>query len=165
LAHQASYRRYISFPEDLQWIICELPEAVRAGQEIARERNEGRLGFTDQRQVAGDPDVYATFGALQYIEEPFDRIIAKLRVRPAHLLLNRVPLTAGDAFITLQNNGLWFSPYKVDNKFELIKSVEALGYELRDKWEMSRPNSFLLHLGDSVPTYNGMYFRLKGESP
>ncbi len=156
-----AYRRFVSFPENLQWIICELPEAVRFGQEIAFERNETRLVFTDQRQVASYVDIYATFGASQYIEEPFDRIIAALQPRPAHLLINRVPLTAGDAFITLQNNGLWFSPYKVDNRAEFVKSIEALDYELVDKWEMTRPNNFLVHFGEDAPKYHSMYFRLR----
>ena len=156
-----AYCRFIPFPENLQWIICELPEAVRFGQEIALERNEKRLIFTDQRRVAGQLDIYATFGALQYIEEPFDRILAALHSRPKHILINRVPLTAGEAFITLQNNGLWFSPYKVDNRAEFVHSIEALNYELVDKWEMTRPNSFLLHFGDETPKYHGMYFRLR----
>jgi putative methyltransferase (TIGR04325 family) len=156
-----AYRRFVPFPEDLQWIICELPEAVQFGQEIALERNEKSLSFTDQRQVASDPDIYATFGALQYIEEPFDRIIASLRSKPPHILINRVPLTNSDAFITLQNNGLWFSPYKVDNRAEFVKSVEALHYELIDKWVMNRPTNFLLHFGEERPNYHGMYFRLR----
>jgi putative methyltransferase (TIGR04325 family) len=156
-----AYRRYLPFPPDLQWVICELPEAVRVGDEIARERKDPRLFFTEQREVAGDPDIYATFGALQYIEEPFSQIIAAMRKRPAHLLINRVPMTEGEPFITLQNNGCWFSPYKVDQKSAFVKSVEALGYELVEKWEMTRPNSFLLKLDDGVPTYHGMYFRLE----
>jgi len=156
-----AYRRFVPFPENLQWIICELPEAVRFGQEIALERNEKGLIFTDQRQVASYLDIYATFGALQYIEEPFDRIISDLFVKPAHILINRVPLTSGDAFITLQNNGLWFSPYKVDNRAEFVKSIEALDFELIDQWEMTRPNNFLFHFGDAPPNYHGMYFRLR----
>jgi putative methyltransferase (TIGR04325 family) len=155
-----AYRRYIPFPDDVRWTICELPEAVQVGTEIALDRNDTSLSFTTERQTAEDPDLYATFGALQYIEEPFAQIISELRKKPPHILINRVPLIDGKRFITLQNNGLWFSPYKVDNRAEFIQGLEDLGYELVDKWEMNRPNSFLLALGDSVPTYNGMYFRL-----
>lgn len=156
-----AYRRYLPFPPQLRWVICEVPESVRAGQEIAQERNASQLAFTEQRQVDGDPDIYATFGALQYIEEPFAEIIANLRSRPPHLLINRVPLSEEGSFITLQNNGLWFSPYKVDNKTAFIQSIEALGYKVVDKWDMTRPNIFLTQPENNVPKYHGMYFRLK----
>ncbi|MCE0522905.1 MAG: methyltransferase, TIGR04325 family [Methylacidiphilales bacterium] len=158
-----AYRKYLDFSPRLRWIICEVPEAVRAGQEIARERNETQLAFTDQREVAVDPDIYATFGALQYIEEPFAEIIGKLRARPPHLLINRVPFCDGASFITLQNNGCWASPYKVDNKADFIESLEALDYELVDAWEVDRAGGFLIHPGRAVPHYYGMYFRLKAK--
>jgi putative methyltransferase (TIGR04325 family) len=156
-----AYRRFLPFPPKLRWVICELPQAVRVGAEIARDRNESQLIFTEERQFFEEPDIYATFGALQYIEEPFAEIIQNLRTRPPHLLINRVPLSSGEAFITLQNNGCWFSPYKVENKSHFVESIESLDYELVDKWEMNRPNIFLLHRGDALPTYHGMYFRLR----
>jgi len=155
------FRRYLPFPPQLRWVICEVPDAVRVGREIAQERGESRLAFTDQRQVDDDPDIYVSFGALQYIEDSFAQIIGELRAKPAHILLNRVPLSERDPFITLQNSGCWFSPYKVDNKSQFIRSIEALGYELVDKWEMTRPNIFLEQQEDGVPKYHGMYFRLK----
>ena len=156
------YHRYLKFPPELRWVICEVPEAVRVGREIALERHETALEFTEQREIDADPELYATFGALQYIEEPFAQIIGSLRRKPPHLLVNRVPLSDGDGFVTLQNNGCWFSPYKVDNKSHFIKSIVALGYEVIDQWDMSRPNNFLLHLEEGLPNYHGMYFRLKG---
>jgi putative methyltransferase (TIGR04325 family) len=156
-----SYRKYLSFPEDHRWTICEVPATVEVGREIARQRNEPHLFFTDERQPEQNPDLYTTFGALQYIEESFAEIIAKLRVKPPHLLVNRVPMTEGKPYITLQNNGRWFSPYRVDNVSDFIKNITALDYELVDKFEMNRPVSFLLDPEYDVPAYHGMYFRLK----
>jgi len=156
-----SYRRYLTFPKGLRWVICELPETVSVGRDVARERNDPCLEFTTERQTEGDPDLYVTFGALQYIEEPFAEIIAKLRVKPAHILVNRVPMTNGTPFITLQNNGGWFVPYKVDKVSQFVENVEALGYELMDKFEMTRPVSFLMGPEYQASGYYGMYFRLK----
>jgi putative methyltransferase (TIGR04325 family) len=156
-----SYRKYLPFPPRLRWIICEVPETVRVGQEIARERNETQVSFTDQRQAAEDPDIYATFGTLQYIEEPFAGIIGNLRARPPHLLINRVPLCEGPVFITLQNNGLWVSPYKVEGKSGFIESIKALDYELVAEWQLDRSGGFLMLPGQAIPNYYGMYFRLK----
>jgi putative methyltransferase (TIGR04325 family) len=156
-----AYRRYVPLPADLRWVICETPETVETGREIARERKDTLLTFTEQRQVEGNPDIYATFGTLQYIEEPFAEIIGALARKPPHLLVGRVPFAEGAAYITLQNNGGWFSPYKVQNRCEFIKSIENLGYDLIDKWETIHPNSFLIHPEYQIPRYHGMYFRLK----
>jgi putative methyltransferase (TIGR04325 family) len=159
------YSRYLNFSPDLRWIVCDLPAMVRVGAEIARERNARQLSFTTERETGENPDIYATFGTLQYIEEPFAEIIAKLRARPPHLLINRVPMTEGAAFITLQNNGSWFSPYKVDNRPAFIASLVDLGYELVDEWKMDSPNVFLPQdSGEPKPPYCGMYVRLKGAS-
>jgi putative methyltransferase (TIGR04325 family) len=156
------YRRYLDFPPDLRWIVCDLPSMVRMGIEIARERNAHQLSFTTERETDQNPDIYATFGTLQYIEEPFAEIIARLRARPRHLLVNRVPMTEGSGFITLQNNGSWFSPYKLDNRPAFIASIVELGYELVDAWEMDSPNAFLMQKpGEPKYPYCGMYFRLK----
>jgi putative methyltransferase (TIGR04325 family) len=156
------YSRYLDFPSDLRWIVCDLPAMVRMGAEIARERNAHQLAFTTERETGENPDIYATFGTLQYIEEPFAAIIARLRARPPYILINRVPMTEGAAFITLQNNGSWFAPYKVDNRPAFIASMIELGYELVDEWKMDSPNVFLPEdSGEPKPPYCGMYLRRK----
>lgn len=160
-----AYHRYLHFAPDLRWIVCDLPAMVQVGAEIARERQASQLSFTTEREVDQDPDIYATFGTLQYIEEPFSTIITRLRRRPPHLLVNRVPLTDGKAFITLQNNKSWFSPYKVDNRLAFIASLVDIGYELVDEWQMERPNAFFMEEQDIPdPHYCGMYLRLKNSS-
>jgi len=157
------YSRYLDFPPGLRWIVCDLPSMVRLGIEIAHERNAHQLAFTTERETDQNPDIYVTFGTLQYIEEPFAAIIARLRARPPHILVNRVPMTEGPGFITLQNNGAWFSPYKLDNRSAFITSIVELGYELVDAWEMDSPNAFLMQKpGEPKHPYRGMYFRLKG---
>jgi putative methyltransferase (TIGR04325 family) len=156
-----AYRKFVSFPPQLRWVICELPEAVQMGEEIAQERKEAQLFFTEQRTPPGNPDVYATFGALHYIEEPFAEIIRRLPARPPHILVNRVPMCEGPGFITLQNNGSWFCPYKVDNVSDFIRGLHQLGYELVDQWDLDRGVHFILPEGRVRPKYHGMYFRLK----
>jgi putative methyltransferase (TIGR04325 family) len=156
-----AYRKYVTYPPELRWIICELPAIVEAGRKLAEDRKETQLGFTEQREIDRDPDIYVTFGTLQYIEESFAEVLRKLRVRPPHILITRVPFTTGAPFITLQNNGAWFSPYKVDNISDFIASIEALGYEVVDQWDIERAVSFLLHPEYQTPRYYGAYFRLK----
>ncbi len=132
---------------------------VRVGIDVAAERHTDQLAFTTDRQPEIDPDLYATFGALQYIEEPFAEILSRLRVLPPYVLINRVPLTEGEPFITLQNNGTWFSPYKVDNRRKFTESLCALGYDVVDEWDMERPNAFFMEQEGPTPTYCGLYLR------
>jgi putative methyltransferase (TIGR04325 family) len=154
-----AYVRYLAFPPDLRWTVCELPSMVRMGIDVAAERQTGQLAFTTDRQPEIDPDVYATFGTLQYIEEPFAEILSSLRALPPYLLINRVPLTEGKPFITLQNNGTWFSPNKVDNRKKFTESLCALGYEVVDEWDMERPNAFFMEQEGPMPSYCGLYLR------
>ena len=41
-----AYRKKLAFPDTLEWTVCEIPEIVDKGAELARERGEERLDFT-----------------------------------------------------------------------------------------------------------------------
>ena len=155
-----AYHRHLDFPADLRWTVCEVPETVRAGRELAEEKGEMALAFTEHRNEAPEADVFFTAGALQYIDEPVAEILAARPKRPRHVLIQRVPLTSEENFITLQNNGAWIVPYKVSNEGAFIASVEALGYELVDHWKTARKLQVLMHPLSYEATYQGMYFRL-----
>jgi hypothetical protein len=127
------YRRYLAFPEDLRWLVCEVPQTVAAAQEYARSRGEDRLDFTAEREAAESADIYFTSGALQYVEEPFADIIGRLQNKPRHILINEA---------------------------EFIASVEALGYELIDHWRIHRSLQVLNSPEHFVENYQGMYFRM-----
>ncbi len=96
------YRHYLTYPEQLRWIVCEVSATVAAGQGLAQKKGERQLSFTTERDAAEKADIYFTSGALQYIEEPFCEILGRLTHRPPHVLINRVPLCSGPSFITLQ---------------------------------------------------------------
>jgi putative methyltransferase (TIGR04325 family) len=156
-----AYRRFIDFPENLRWTVCEVSETVRAGRALAKRKGEALLSFTDQVDAAPETDIFFTAGALQYIEEPLAQILAGLAKRPRHVVVQRVPLQCGGSFVTLQNNGAWTVPYQVGNEGTFIKSVTGLGYELVDHWKTSRSLRVLAHPLTREAVYQGMYFRLR----
>ena len=119
------------------------------------------LLFTEDRSVAESADLYFTAGALQYIEEPFGEILGRLKQRPRHVILHRVPMQDGEQFVTLQNNGTWLAPYKVMNESALVAGVTALGYELVNQWPTFRNLQVLQHPFDRRAAYKGMYFRMR----
>jgi putative methyltransferase (TIGR04325 family) len=154
------YRHYLTFPDALRWTVCEVPATAEAGRTLAAEKGERQLLFTADRADAATCDLYFTAGALQYIEEPFAAIIARLPRRPRHIILNRVPLWTGPRFVTLQNNGKWTVPYKVDNQDEFVRGLAGLGYDLIDHWRINRQLEVLTSPEHRVENYHGMYFRL-----
>ncbi len=158
-----AYRLYLEIPPELRWTVCEVSETVRAGQKLAAEKGAGQLAFTDRREEAENCDIYLSCGALQYIEEPFAEIIGRLRAKPPHIFINRVPLTEGEGFITLQNSGAWTAPYQVANRERFTESIRALGYELTDSWKINRTLEVLMSPQHKTDFYHGMYFRKIGD--
>jgi putative methyltransferase (TIGR04325 family) len=41
-----AYSRYLKYPEGFKWIVCDLPEIVKAGEELARRENRSEISFT-----------------------------------------------------------------------------------------------------------------------
>ena len=160
LAYYA-YRRYLAFRASMTWTVSEVSATADAGREIAADRNETQLRFTADPADASGCDVYFSAGTLQYIEESFADMIARLPEAPRHILIQRVPLWRGERFVTLQNNGAWTVPYKVENEDAFIQSLEAIGYRLIDHWRISRTLDVINSPKHLVENYQGMYLRLE----
>jgi putative methyltransferase (TIGR04325 family) len=159
--HFYGYQRYLSFPDDLRWVVCELPSLLVPGQKLARERAAVGLRFTANREEADGADVLLAAGVLQYVERPgLGEWLGSLARPPRHLLLNKLPLTGGTAFVTLQNGGPHFIAVHVFNREEFVTSITNRGYELVDSWEDRVHRCEVpFHPDLSVPSYSGLYFR------
>jgi putative methyltransferase (TIGR04325 family) len=101
-----------------------------------------------------------TCGTLQYIEPSLSEMLGQLKTKPRHILINRVPFYDGEMFITLQNIGYAFCPYKIQNRAEFIASLASIGYELIDSWTLSRSCYIPFHPERFVRNYYGFYLRL-----
>jgi putative methyltransferase (TIGR04325 family) len=157
--HYHGYGKYLDYPADFAWNVCELPELVRLGEQIARERGCRSLRFTTEFADAEGADVLIAAGVLQYIEEPLADRLAMLRRRPRHLLLNKLPLYDGEPFITLQD-GPVYVPHHVFNRTDFVAALGNLGYELIDSWDVPGFSCYVpFNPGRDVPMYSGLYFR------
>jgi putative methyltransferase (TIGR04325 family) len=161
--HFYAYANYLTYPEGFSWTVCDLPEIVRAGREIATERQVTNLHFTDRFADADDADILLAAGSLQYIESPtFAASLAELRSLPKHLLLNKLPLHNTPTFATLQNGGVAFHPMYVFNRQEFVSSVCDVGYELADQWAVpSHSGRIPFYPEASFPAHSGLYFTLR----
>ncbi|MEH1765143.1 MAG: TIGR04325 family methyltransferase [Nostoc sp.] len=155
-----TYKKFLQYPNDLRWIVCDIPEVIKAGEQLARKADNPGLSFTTQFADAEGAEILLTCGALQYIEPSLSEMLGQLKTKPRHILINRVPFYDGEKFITLQNIGYAFCPYKIQNRPEFIASLSSLGYELIDTWTWYRTCHIPFNPDRFVRNYYGFYLRL-----
>jgi putative methyltransferase (TIGR04325 family) len=155
-----AYRKYLAYPDDLRWLVCEVPAVAEAGRALARERPGGAgLAFTSRLEDADGYDVFFASGSLQYLPTPLHRIVEGLGRRPQHLVINGLPLTDGPGFVTLQSDGHGFSPYWIQNRRQFASDLEAAGYALQDSWRIPEKHCLIpFHEERSVRGYTGLFF-------
>ena len=68
--HFYAYSRYLEFPRRFDWMVCDLPEITRRGEDLARQRGVPGLSFTNRLEAADGCDILIGAGSLQYIESP-----------------------------------------------------------------------------------------------
>jgi len=161
-----AYRSRLPFPDDLRWLVYDVPEVANGGEELAatkfRESSTG-LHFARSLEEARACDFLLASGSLQYIDEPLDALLDRIQARPEHIIINRTPVLEGEPFITLQDNEELYSPYKVFNRAEFIDPLLKLGYELVDSWIVHELACYVRFRPDKVvPHYSGFYLRQRG---
>jgi putative methyltransferase (TIGR04325 family) len=161
--HYYGYQKYLTYPEDLRWTVCELPALIAKGKEIAAETGARHLSFSDRFEDIDGYDVALAAGVLQYIESPsLAELIANSKRKPQHVFVNKVPLYDGESFVTLQNVGLASLPQHVYNRKEFMGSFVSLGYEVVDEWDIPGFTSMIPSQPEkSVTQYSGFYLRAK----
>lgn len=155
-----SYQKCLEYPAAIQWKIFDVPAVVSAGRRLAAENCEARLTFTTDFKDAENCNILIAAGSIQFCDEPFAERLSSLKQKPAHLLINKLPLVEGRAFVTLHNMGPAFTPYGILNRDEFVASIKALGYELMDSWSNPDLACYIpFHPDKAVTAYSGMYFR------
>ena len=159
------FAQVLAYPAGLTWTICDVPSVVTSGEALARERGRTNLRFVTSSAEVEGADIVLAAGALQYVESPsLAETIASFRVRPRHVLVNTTPVYDGPAFITLQNIGSAYCPYRAFNRGEFVQSLENLGYSLVAAWQKDRAFRVPRHPDKSFDHYSGFYFR-SGQGP
>lgn len=156
-----SYAKYLEYPEEFRWIVCDLPEIIEAGKRLAQQRGNKEISFTTDFREACHANVFLAAGSLQYVEKPrLHEMLAELPMRPSHLLINKLPLYEGKEYVTLQNGGVAFHPQYVFNRDEFLEPLFHLGYELLDSWDVpSHAGQIPYHPEVSFRWHSGLYLR------
>ena len=164
--HYYAYQRYVALPPNVRWHVVEVPAMVKIGREMAAQQQVGALEFTEHLEPSLEgSDVWIAAGSIQYIENarPSD-LLRRCTARPRHILLNKLPLYAGEDFVTTQNLGEGaFAPLYIWNRERYIQDIVACGYELRDAWSVLERSLYLPgHRRRSVSSFSGLYFKAGG---
>ncbi|MGB6387217.1 MAG: TIGR04325 family methyltransferase [Terriglobales bacterium] len=155
-----AWERYFPYPDNLRWVVCEVPSVADAGQKIAFEQNEERLHFTSQIEQADGSNCLLASGSLQYIETSIVDLLKRLTRPPRHLIVNRIPLHSSRECITLQNIRWAVSPYRVFQRDSFIAECESLGYTVIDAWNVPDHSCWIPFYPEfSLASYSGLYFR------
>ena len=162
--HYYAYRRNFDMPRGLSWRVVEVPAIASIGREMASSAGAGALSFVDGlAQALNGNDIWIAAGSLHYLENarPGD-LLQRCEMRPRHVLLNKLPLYDGEDYVTTQNAGAGcFAPMHVYNRQRFITEIEALGYTLRDQWQVPERSLYLPGFpARCFPTFSGLYFAI-----
>ncbi|MEJ7688645.1 MAG: TIGR04325 family methyltransferase [Variovorax sp.] len=155
-----AFRRLLGYPIDLRWTVCDVPTMVKAGRDLALQRNvSAQLGFTTNFADASGCDVLYASGSLQYLPMRISEIIAALPVRPRRIVLNTTAVHPDRTLYTLNSIGFAICPYRIQQHDQLIAELAASGYKRRDAWrnEGKRIEVPFVEGGDK-PYYAGCCF-------
>ena len=154
-----AYRSYLTYPDGLEWTVCDVPAVVAAGREVARREGAVGLSFTTQLDVLPSADILFAAGVLHFIEDPFGTL-RSLPSLPQHLLFSKVPIYDRPSAVTLQNMGTAVCLYQLFNRAEFLHEIATLGYELIDEWRSPDCACRIpFHPDHTIDAYSGFFFR------
>ncbi len=161
-----STNKLLGIGPDVRWEIVELPEAVELGTELADERGEERLSFSDVSEFGSTQrgDVFLTAGTLQYVEYDLVTLLERVENLPDQLLIHNLPTHPDTSFWTLQRIGDVELPYRVYSEPELVSSLSGLGYRLVDRWSQNRELVVPFKHRHRVSEYGGYFFSRESEA-
>ena len=152
------FRRLASLPPGLRWVVVEVPSIVAQGRAMAERHFARGLEFIPNLEAAPDADILICAGALQYMRHAVPGLLETIPGRPRHVILNKLPLTTGDEYWTLQNFGPAVSPYRVFNRERFMAYFETAGYAVRDEWTVAELACDIpFYPQYNVPQFTGMY--------
>lgn len=159
------YDKYLHFDSDLLWTVYDLPEMLELGRELASNRTEQRIRFTDQLEELGKANIMLASGSLHFFEFHLPDLLRVLPKKPKHLLINRSPVTDSKPVATVHDGTVYLVACQQIAREKLVRGLQELNYELLDSWpvlELSHPIPFYPEY--SLPSYSGMYLKLRSEA-
>lgn len=154
-----SYRRFLRYPDGLNWLINELPSVAALGARMASAEPGVALRYTTSMENLARADILLAEGSLQLIERPFE-LLRSISCLPPHILINKVPVGGAPAAATLHNFGPALCAYHLFNRVQFVDEFRSLGYEVHDEWATPELSARIPYFPEySIRSYTGFYFR------
>ena len=68
-ARYLAFRKYLTYPENLTWLVNDIPAVVALGRTIAEQEAAVHLKFTTNYARLGEADILLASGVLQVLED------------------------------------------------------------------------------------------------
>jgi putative methyltransferase (TIGR04325 family) len=133
-------KKYMTFPEDLSWIVCELKEVVERGLQISAQRGETQIQFSSDLSVIHRAPIFMALGSLQYLEATLYDLLVQNENIPSYLIVNKLPLSSIRSFVTIESAGDGLYPCRVQLEASFLADMGGLGYRLVDRWKCLEHN-------------------------
>ncbi|MEY8099549.1 methyltransferase, TIGR04325 family [Falsihalocynthiibacter sp. S25ZX9] len=134
--------KYIAFRDllslsDVTWNVHDLPAIIRAARAAQQQGDvPAEVKFIDEVAAGAGADVLLASGLLQYLDQPFAKLVSSLPMQPKTILLNKVATREGPTVVTLERIGPARLPYQIRNRAEFEGELATMGYAIRDCWEI-----------------------------
>ena len=156
------FKERLKLADSLRWVVQDVPTTVERGRELARSRDNRSLEFTTAWEDGSGSDLLLASGVLQYLDWNMAEHLDKWKSAPRYILVNNTPMYEGPDYITLQNTGISYNPYRIFNRAALIGSLEQRGFVLRDTWRTDRSLDVPFHPERRVESYQGFFMERSG---
>ena len=159
-ARYLAFRKYLTYPENLTWLVNDIPAVVALGRTIAEQEAAVHLKFTTNYARLGEADILLASGVLQVLED-WNGFLHRAPNLPRHLLINRTPVGDQPNAVTLSSIGTAFIPYRIFNRRSFVAAFTNIGYRLVDEWRTPESSCWIPnHASHSLDSYSGFYFIL-----
>jgi putative methyltransferase (TIGR04325 family) len=138
-----AFRSMLEFPDEFVWQVVDVAAICAEGRRRLREAPVP-LAFYERLEDA-PCDVLLCSGSLQYADKTPSEVVASLPEPPSMVLLNKLPITDGPGFYTLDAIGTGRVPYRVYSASEDGLGLERLGYERMARWIAPHPHNVVRH--------------------
>lgn len=154
------YVQRLALPESVSWTVVDLAPAIRQGRELAAARGATGLSFAERLEDLESCDIFLSRGCLQYVEASLTDLLSSLPKLPEYLLLDKIPLSNGPGFVTIQNLGFSATPYRIFNRELFLAPLLQQGYVVLDEWPVQELSCGIpFHPERLLATHSGLLLK------
>ena len=137
-----AFEKMLDLKSGFAWQVVDVPAMIREGRARMAPGNTV-LKFFETLEETGPAEGLLLSGVLQYARLSIEEIFAKLPKKPYIVFLNKVPVSDGCGYFTIEKY-IKPLPYRIYGAGELDTIRERLGYQRVAQWPIAYRNIITL---------------------